>query len=323
VRLPLANERWHRTVLFLALVACAGAAHAQSVVSLVLAFPPGGPTDTLARVTAKQLEKELGQPVIVENKPGGNGAIAANLVARAKPDGNTLFLSSIGAIAINPALYPKLIYDPAKDFVPVAMIAASPEVLVVGQGHPTNTANEYITRAKSGGVKMASTGVGGMSHMGIVQFKSATMAKVLHVPYKGAPAAMTDTIGGEVDGFIGDISGLLAHIKSGKLKALAIAAPNRSRVLPNVPTFDEIGVPNVYVNNWYGLFAPRDTPAEKIEAINAAVQKALVSSDLRAYAESTGVEFIKGTPQQFAETVKRDTAHWSALIRSEGIKLDE
>ncbi|WP_296463717.1 tripartite tricarboxylate transporter substrate binding protein [Pigmentiphaga sp.] len=323
MRRPLANERWRRTVIFLALMSCAGAAHAQSAVSLVLAFPPGGPADSLARVTARQLEKELGQPVIIENKPGGNGAIAANLVARSKPDGNTLFLSSIGAIAINPSLYPKLVYNPEKDFVPVAMLASSPEVLVVGHGHAINTASEYIRQAKSSGVKMASTGVGGMSHMGIVQFKLATSAKVLHVPYKGAPPATTDTIGGQVDGFIGDISGLLANIKAGKLKALAIAAPKRSRVLPDVPTFDEIGVPNVYVNNWYGLFAPTGTPAEKINAINAAVQRAFTSSEMRAYAESTGVEFIAGTPQQFAETVKRDTAHWSALIRSEGIKVDE
>ncbi|OVZ55557.1 hypothetical protein CDO44_25545 [Pigmentiphaga sp. NML080357] len=299
-------------------------AHAQSVTSLVVAFPPGGPADSLARVVATQLEKELKQTVVVENKPGGNGAIAANQVARSRPDGHTLFLSSVGAISINPALYPKLIYDPAKDFAPVSLLVSTPEVLIVGPDHPSKTAKDFVARAKTQkGVTMASSGVGSMPHMAIVQLKLSTKANILHVPYKGAAPAITDTIGGQVDGFIGDISGLMSNIKAGKAKALAIAAPKRSPLLPDVPTFDELGVPNVYANNWYGLFAPKNTPADKVEALNAAVRKALASPELKAYAESSGVELSPTTPKEFEELARKDTKKWGDLIRSEGIKADE
>lgn len=186
-------------------------AQAQSVTSIVVAFPPGGPADSLARVVATQLEKELKQTVVIENKPGGNGAIAASQVARSRPDGHTLFLSSVGAISINPALYPKLIYDPIKDFAPVSLLVSTPEVLVVGPGSASKTARDFVANAKSAkGATMASSGVGSMPHMAIVQLKLSTKANILHVPYKGAAPAITDTIGGQVDGFIGDISGLMS-----------------------------------------------------------------------------------------------------------------
>ncbi|MDX3907395.1 MAG: tripartite tricarboxylate transporter substrate binding protein [Pigmentiphaga sp.] len=299
-------------------------AQAQSVTSLVVAFPPGGPADSLARVVATQLEKELKQTVVVENKPGGNGAIAASQVARARPDGQTLFLSSVGAISINPALYPKLIYDPAKDFAPVSLLVSTPEVLIVGPGSPSKTAKDFVARAKSQkGVTMASSGVGSMPHMAIVQLKLSTQANVLHVPYKGAAPAITDTIGGQVDGFIGDISGLMSNIKAGKVKALAIAAPKRSRLLPDVPTFDELGVPNVYANNWYGLFAPKNTPADKIASLNAAVQKVMSSPELKAYADASGVELSPTTPQEFGDMIAEDTKKWGDLIRAEGITANE
>ena len=299
-------------------------AQAQSVTSIVVAFPPGGPADSLARVVATQLEKELKQTVVVENKPGGNGAIAASQVARARPDGQTLFLSSVGAISINPALYPKLIYDPAKDFAPVSLLVSTPEVLIVGPNHPSKTAKDFVARAKTQkGATMASSGVGSMPHMAIVQLKLSTKANILHVPYKGAAPAITDTIGGQVDGFIGDISGLMSNIKAGKAKALAIAAPKRSPLLPDVPTFDELGVPNVYANNWYGLYAPKGTPADKVAELNAAVRKVLASPELKAYAESSGVELSPTTPREFDELGRKDAKKWGDLIRAEGIKADE
>ncbi|VCU71891.1 Tripartite tricarboxylate transporter family receptor [Pigmentiphaga humi] len=307
-----------------ALLAAAAGVHAQTVTSMVVAFPPGGPADSLARVVATQLEKELKQTVVIENKPGGNGAIAASQVARSRPDGQTLFLSSVGAISINPALYPKLIYDPVKDFAPVSLLISTPEVLVVGPNSPDKTAKDFVARAKnSKGITMASSGVGSMPHMAIAQLKLSSKGNILHVPYKGAAPAITDTIGGQVDGFIGDISGLMTNIQAKKLTALAIAAPKRSPLLPDVPTFDELGVPNVYANNWYGLFAPKNTPADKIAALNAAVQKVMASPELKAYAAATGVELSPNSPQQFAKLAADDTKKWGDLIRAEGIKADE
>ncbi len=300
----------------------AAGAHAQTSTSLVVAFPAGGPADSLARVVAAELEKELKHPVVVENKPGGNGAIAATFVGRARPDGQTLFLSSVGAISINPSLYPKLIYDPAHDFVPVSLLVSVPEVLIVGPGSAAKDAKAFVAQAKSGDVSMASSGVGSMPHMAIVQLEKSIGAKILHVPYKGAAPAITDTIGGQVGGFIGDVSGLMPHIKSGKARALAIAAPKRSPVLPDVPTFDELGVPNVYANNWYGVFAPKDTPADTVAALNKVIGKVLASPELKAYEQSTGVELSPTTPQQFADIVRDDTKKWGDLIRAEGITVN-
>lgn len=292
---------------------------AQSSTSLVVAFPAGGPADSLARIVAAELEKNLKQPVLVENKPGGNGAIAASYVARARPDGKTLFLSSVGAISINPALYPTLIYDPIKDFVPVSLLVSVPEVLVVGPKSPYDDAQAFVAKAKSDGLSMASSGVGSMPHMAIVQLKLSADGDILHVPYKGAAPAITDTIGGQVDGFIGDVSGLMPHIQSGKAKALAIAAPKRSSVLPDVPTFDELNVPDVYANNWYGVFAPKGTPDDTVAELNAVLAQVLGSAALQDYAESTGVELSPTSAQAFAELVDEDTKKWGDLIRAEGI----
>ncbi|OZI42953.1 Bug family tripartite tricarboxylate transporter substrate binding protein [Bordetella genomosp. 4] len=302
--------------------AAAVSAQAQNTTSLVVAFPAGGPADSLARIVAAQLEKELKHPVLVENKPGGNGAIAASYVARARPDGQTLFLSSVGAISINPALYPKLIYDPIKDFAPVSLLVSVPEVLVVGAKSPYPDAKAFVAKVKNDGLSMASSGVGSMPHMAVVQLKLSTKGKILHVPYKGAAPAITDTIGGQVDGFIGDVSGLMPHIQSGKAKALAIAAPKRSSVLPDVPTFDELNIPDVYANNWYGVFAPKGTPADTVTTLNAVLAKVLQTPELKAYAETTGVELSPTTPQAFADLVRDDTKKWGDLIRAEGITVD-
>jgi len=297
-------------------------AQAETSTSLVVSFPAGGPADSLARIVAAQLEKELKHPVLVENKPGGNGAIAASYVARARPDGQTLFLSSVGAISINPALYPKMVYDPAKDFVPVSLLVSVPEVLVVGAKSPYADAQAFVKKAKDDRLSMASSGVGSMPHMAVVQLKLATNGHILHVPYKGAAPAITDTIGGQVDGFIGDVSGLMPHIQSGKARALAIAAPKRSPVLPDVPTFDELNIPNVYANNWYGVFAPKGTPAETVTALNTVLKKVLQTPELKAYAESTGVELSPTSPQAFADLVRDDAKKWGDLIRAEGITVD-
>lgn len=317
-------SRLQQAALAAALSLTLGVAAAQSQsLNLVIAFPAGGPADSLARVVAAQLEKETKQTVIVENKPGGNGAVAANYVNRSRPDGQTLFLSSVGAISINPGLYPKLTYDPVNDFAPVAMLISTPEVLVVGEKHPAKTAREFLDRLKEGKTTLASSGIGSMPHMAIVQLKVSSRQPIMHVPYKGAAPAITDTIGGQVDGFIGDISGLVGNLKAGKLRALATAAPKRSAVVPDTPTFDELGVPNVYANNWYGVLAPKATPKDKVDALNAAFNRVLSSRELKDYEVSTGVELSPMSPEEFARIIRTDTLKWGELIKAENITVDE
>lgn len=317
-------HRFQQAALAAALTLSLGTAAAQTPqLSLVIAFPAGGPADSLARVVAAQLEKDLGQRVIVENKPGGNGAVAASYVNRARPDGQTLFLSSVGAISINPGLYPKLIYNPVKDFAPVAMLISTPEVLVVGENHPAKTAQDFLAQLKKGKTTLASSGIGSMPHMAIAQLKVASKQPIMHVPYKGAAPAITDTIGGQVDGFIGDISGLVGNLKAGKLRALATAAPKRSPIVPDTPTFDELGIPHVYANNWYGVLAPSATPQDTINALNTAFNRVLNSKELQAYETATGVELSPMSPEAFGEIIKADTEKWGALIKAESITVDE
>lgn len=309
----------------LCLGAAALAAQAAPPTTIVVAFPPGGPADTLARVLAKQLEHSLDASVIVENKPGGNGAIAANFAKRAAPDGRTLFLSSAGAIAINPMLYPHLSYDPVKDFTPISLLVSTPEVLVVPASGKVESVKQFLAlaRSKPGGVTLSSSGIGSMPHMAISLLRIATKANILHVPYKGAAPAIRDTVAAQVGGFFGDISGLLPFIQDHKLRAIGIAAPKRSPKLPEVPTFDELGIKNVYASNWYGIFAPAGTPAATVAALNKAVRAAMGTQPARQYADTSGVEISTGSPAEFTQLIRDDTKKWGALIKAEHITVNE
>ncbi|RTZ45834.1 tripartite tricarboxylate transporter substrate binding protein [Candidimonas sp. SYP-B2681] len=290
---------------------------------IIIAFPPGGPADTLARVVANEVGPILGGNVIVENKPGANGALAANEVARAKPDGKAVFLSSTGAIAVNPALYHKLTYKPA-DFVPVTMLVATPEVLALSAKTGMKSFDDLKVRAKSGnGVTLASSGIGSMPHMAIAQLTRTTGVDVLHVPYSGAAPAINDSIGGQVDGFFGDISGLLQFLKDGRLTPVGVASQERSPALPAVPTFKELGYPDVIAINWYGVFAPAGTPAETVSRLNEAFNKAMQTPKVQEYVKSTGVESFSTTPEAFAKMVSDDSEKWASLIKSEKITVHE
>lgn len=314
-----------RAALIAGLLAAGATASAAPPTSVVVAFPAGGPGDTIARLTGKELEAKIGAPVVVENKPGGNGAIAASTVTRAKPDGNTLFLSSTGAIAVNPALYRKLIYDPARDLAPVALLVSTPEVLVVSRKSGIKTVAELLEKAKSSpqGVSLSTSGVGSMPHMAIAQFRIATKANLLIVPYGGAAPAITATIGGQVDGFFGDVSGLIQHIKEGSLVPLGVADSKRSAALPDVPTFDELGIGNVQAINWYGVFAPKDTPAEKVSALNKAYRAVMKTPAVQQYVQASGLDAGDMAPRQFADLIAEDTRKWGALIKAENIKMNE
>jgi tripartite-type tricarboxylate transporter receptor subunit TctC len=288
---------------------------------IIVAFPAGGPVDFVARTIADQLGKELNQSVIVENKPGGNGAIAAQTVMQSPADGTTLWLTSVGAAAINPVLYEKLAYDMQRDFAPVARVVDNDEILVVDARNPAKDAAEFVASAKKSSqpVAIASTGIGSIPHLAMEQLADATKGNFLHVPYKGAAPAITDVMGGQVAAFFGDIPGLIGHVKGGKLKALGIAAPKRNPVLPDLPTLTEQGLPGVDTNNWYALFVPAKTPPATIAALNDAVRKTLATPAVSEKLVASGTVPSPSTPQELSALLKRDTEKWGKLIKAKKI----
>jgi len=316
--------RWRCGVALAAAWLAAGGAWAQSdrITRIIVAFPPGGPVDFVARTMSEQLGRELQTQIIVENKPGANGAIGADTVAHAAPDGATLWLTSVGAIAINPVLYDKLSYDVPRDFAPVSLVVNNDELLVINASNPAKNVPEWLAMARQQGkqITIASSGIGSIPHLAEEQLALATKANLLHVPYKGAAPAITDVLGGQVDAFFGDIPGLIGYVKSGKLKAIGIAAPKRSSVLPEVPTLAEQGLANVDTNNWYALFAPAKTPPEKIAAINRAVQATLATPAVRDRLLAAGTDPAPSTPQELWALTRGDTEKWGALIRANKIK---
>ena len=308
-----------------AALALSSAALAQPrTTRLIVAFPPGGPVDFVARTLAEQLGKELGHQVIVENKAGANGAIAAELVSRSTPDGTTLWLTSVGAVAINPALYDKLAYDPQRDLTPVSLVVNNVEVLVVGAGAPYNTGAEFVaaSRQQKAPLTMASSGTGSVPHLAMELLNDAARINLLHIPYKGAAPAITDVIAGHVNGFFGDIPGLIGHIRAGKLKAIGIAASRRHPLLPEVKTFEEMGVPGVDSDNWYALFAAKGTPAAEIERVNSAVRRTLAAEAVKSRLQASGAEAAPSTPAELAALLKNDAAKWARVVKAKNIKAD-
>lgn len=299
------------------------AARAQNhVTRMIVAFPPGGPVDFVARVIQEQLGKELGQQVIVENKPGANGAIAAEYVARAAPDGNTLWLTSVGAVAINPSLYDKLSYDPQRDLVPVSLVVDNVEVLVVPASAPYNTGAEFVAAARQPGAKftMASSGTGSVPHLAMELLNDSAKLNLLHVPFKGAAPAITEVIAGRINGFFGDIPGLIGHIRGGRLKAIGIAAAARHPLLPEVKTFDEMGIHGVDSDNWYALFASKGTPAAAAQRLGQAVRKALANEGVRGKLLASGAQPAGSTPAELSAQLAKDAAKWGRVIHAKGIK---
>jgi tripartite-type tricarboxylate transporter receptor subunit TctC len=307
-------------------LALSSAVLAQTKVTrIIVAFPPGGPVDFVARTLGEQLSKELGHQVIVENKAGGNGAIAAEFVSRAVPDGGTLWLTSVGAVAINPALYDKLAYDPQRDLAPVSLVVNNVEVLVVGANAPYNTGAEFVAASRqqmNAPLTMASSGTGSVPHLAMELLNDAAKINLLHVPYKGAAPAITDVIAGHVNGFFGDIPGLIGHIKGGKLKAIGIAASRRHPLLPEVKTFEEMGVPGVDSDNWYALFTTKGTPAAEIDRVNQAVRRTLAAETVKSRLLASGAEPAPSTPAELATLLKNDSAKWARVVRAKNIKPD-
>lgn len=292
---------------------------------IVTSFSPGGPVDFVARTLAEQLGRELKRPVIVDNKPGANGAIGALETLRAEPDGSTLWITSVGAAAIHPSLLDKPPYDTLRDFAPVSLVANNVEVLVVGAKDPAADAAAFIQTAKAqkDPTPMASSGSGSIPHLALIQLEESTGAKFLHVPYKGMAPAFTDLMGGQVRGVFADVAAIMPHVRGGRLKAIGIAADARHPSLPDVKTFKEQGIRAVDTNNWYALFAPAKTPPAVIQQLNAAVRAAIARPDASARLLQGGAEPRSSTPQELAALLKADTDKWAALIKSRNIKADQ
>jgi len=309
-----------------ALVFAASLTSAQSdITRIVVAFPPGGPQDFVARTMADQLGKELKQKVVIDNRPGANGAIAAANVMRSEPDGRTLWITSAGAATINPSLYEKLGYDMQKDFSPVSLVTNNAELLVTSNTNPAKDLTEYLNRAKASGepLSIASTGSGSVPHMAVEQLRVSSGINVLHVPYKGAAPAISDLMGGQVAGLFVDTAGVITLVKARKLRALGIAAPKRTGALPSVPTLQELGLPNIDTNNWFGIFVHAKTPSTKVDELNRAVRNTLETPSIRERLASSGSEPAPSTPAELGDLVRRDTQKWGKLIRSAGIRLDQ
>lgn len=315
-------------LLAAALLALAPAGFAQTSAKplrIVSSFSPGGPVDFVARTLAEQLGRDLHRPVIVDNKPGANGVLGALETLRSEPDGSTLWITSVGAAAINPTLVPKLPYRTQGDFAPVSLVANNVEVLVVNAKDAASDAGEFVKAVKAGkeATAMASSGTGSIPHLALIQLEESTGARFLHVPYKGMAPAFTDLMGGQVKGVFADVAALIPHIQGGRLKAIGIASSKRHPSLPDVKTFEEQGIKAVDTNNWYALFASAKTPPAVIAQLNKAVRDALAHPEVSAKLLRGGAEPRASTPQELGALLKADTDKWAALIRARNIKAEE
>ncbi len=313
----------------LALLASIGTASAQDFparpVRLVVAFPAGGPTDFVARLLADRLKGILGQSVLVENKSGANAAIGADYVAKAEPDGYTLFFTTISAVVMNPHLRADLPYDPVRDFAPVTRLVLTTEVLVVNAKSPIKSAKELVDLAKekNGGLPMASTGVGSLPHLALELFQQSTETKVVHVPYRGAAPAVTDILGGQVTGAFLDLPVVMPQIIGGNLRALGTASAKRDAVLPDLPTLDEQGYRDVYADNWYALFAPARTPPAVIAKLNSAFKTALTDPEVARKLLAAGAVPAPTSPEELGDILKAELDRWGKIIRARNIKTTE
>lgn len=318
----------HRAFFALALLATAATAQTAGYpgqpVKLVVGFAAGGPSDIVARAFGDHAAKPLGQPVIVENKPGANAVLATEAVAAARPDGLTLLAAATNHTMI-PALYGgRIKFDAAKSFVPVCTLASSPTVLVVGPSLPVKTVAEFIERvkAKPDSATYATPGQGSSPHLATEQFRKLTGVSMVHVPYKGAAPAVTDLLGGQVDLSFATVGSVLPHIRSGKLKALAVASRQRSALLPEVPTFDEAGVKGFAIDTWYGLLAPAGTPADAIRLLTREATEFARSTAVRERLAGAGLEPASVCGDAFAAQIAREIDTNARVARELNLKAE-
>jgi tripartite-type tricarboxylate transporter receptor subunit TctC len=292
------------------------------IIRLVVAFPAGGPTDFVARLLADKLKPVLGQSVIVENRPGANGAIGAEYVARGEADGHLLFLTTVGAVAITPHLVAKVPYDTLKDFAPVTLVVRNTTILVVKPDIAVDSAAALaaLANGKPGAIPFGSTGSGSMTHLALELFQSAAGVKFLHVPYRGAAPALTDLLGGQIEAMFADAPVLMSQIKGGKLKPLAAASASRNAALPEVPTLAEQGYADTYADNWYGLLVPAKTPPAVVAKLHDAVVSVLEQPDTREKLLQSGAVPAPTSSAEFGKFLGDELARWGRVVQEKNIK---
>jgi tripartite-type tricarboxylate transporter receptor subunit TctC len=293
-------------------------------IRLIVPFAAGGGNDNVARLVGKRLADGLGQPVLVDNRPGAGGVVGAELAAKSAPDGYTLFLGGVGSHAINPNLHEKLPYDPIKDFAPVALLAQAPLVLVVHPSVPANSVAELTAyaRAHPGKLNFASNGNGSSSQLAAVMFDSMAGVEMVHVPYKGLSPALADLLSGQVQLMFSSVVAILPHIKAGKLRGLAVTGAKRLASLPELPTIAESGLPGYEASSWYGILAPAGTPREIVMKLNAGLAKALEQPEVRNSLLAEGAEPVGGSPEAFAAHIRAEKERLGKLIRDAKIRLE-
>ena len=309
----------------LAPVLLAGAqTYPDKPIRVLIPVPAGGTPDVLARNVTPGMAELLGQPLVIDNRGGAGGRIAAELVARATPDGYTIFLTSPGALTIVPHVSTNVPYDTQKDFAPIGLVSTGPFLLLVHPSVPAKTVKELIAlaRAEPGKLNYSSAGNGTANHLAMEHFKSAAGVNFTHVPYKGAPQAVTDLLAGRVSVTMNSIPPILAHIKAGRLQPLAVAGAKRSPLLPNVPTANEAGVRNFEAGSWLGLLAPAGTPQRIIARLSEVMVKTVNAPDTRARIESLGAEPVGGSPREFASLLRREWELNAQIIKAAGVKVD-
>ena len=289
-------------------------------IRMIVGFAPGGGTDLTARPVAQKLSELLGQQVIVENRPGAAGNIATEQVVKAPPDGYTLLMGTIAALAINPSLYGDLRFDPETDLAPVIQVVDATNVLALHPSVPAGSVKELIALAREKSLLAGSSGIGATGHLAIELFNLMAGVKLVHVPYKGGGPAMADLVGGQVNLIFATTASAIPHLKSGRIKGIAVTTAKRSALLPDLPTVSEAGLEGFDANNWYGLVVPAKTPRAIIDQLNAEVSKVLAMPDVKTTLFNQGLDPAPGTPEQFGAYIKSERAKWAKVIKESGAK---
>ncbi len=320
------NAAFSAMLVVLAIPAAGVAAdtYPAKAIRMIVPFPPGGTTDILGRVAGQKITEALGQQVIIDNRPGAGGIIGTELVAKSPPDGYTLLTDPGSTLTINPSLFSKLAFDPLKDFAPITILAAVPNMLEVHPSLPVKNVKELIALAKSkpGQLNYASTGAGQSTHLSMELFKTMAGIDLNHIPYKGSAPALTDLLGGQVSLMFDNMPSSLPHVKAGKLRALAVSTLKRSPTVPELPTVAESGLPGFEVSVWFAVLAPAGTPRDVVNKLHGVLTRALHAPEVKERLASQGAQAVGNTPEEFTAQMRSDLVKWAKVVKDSGAKLE-